>query len=522
MTVNNDNNSSLGIRLSSVMDTYSTRTSVVKLGIDVLEQLITLRDNGAKCAVLTPADIYVTSNGEFKLGTLPQRPPEKSDRFSHLVQLYTAPEAYDKIDGDGPAIFSLGTIMYKLLNGGLEPFRNGLDFDSAASAYKLRISGLRLSAPTNADALLSAIILKACEYNRDRRYLYAEDMLEELMLLADGNYQRKPRPIPEPVPVKEEVKVNKFSSIALGVGIALAVLFITIVTGYFKYNDIYIRAERNLRDGKIEKAKEMFTDISWFKDSETMILKCDFRSAEKLLDEGKTDKAIEEFKRLNDAGYTEANDALIDTLFDKVDAFSKEGKTQEVAELISTIEALGGEVSGYLNEQRHDAAMELYIEGKYEEAREVFLALEQTDMVRECDYYIALTHKREYDYAKAMAAFNALGDYNDCRRQFTVCEEALLRENEEETLFSEFQKMEGRYSNTDGYYVEYHTEEDKLTSKYSLPFENGDYFRLKDGVHYHSTDGETWDKQWIYEKISDGKLCVYNYIDGQTYELTKE
>lgn len=522
MAVNNDNNSSLGIRLSSVMDTYSTRASVVKLGIDVLEQLITLRDNGAKCAVLTPTDIYVTSNGEFKLGTLPQRPPEKSDRFSHLVQLYTAPEAYDRIDGDGPAIFSLGTIMYKLLNGGLEPFRNGLDFDSASSAYRLRISGLRLSAPSNADALLSAIILKACEYNRDRRYIYAEDMLEELMLLADGNYQRKPRKIPEPVLVEEEVKENKFRFIALGVGIALVVLLITIVAGYLKYNDIYVRAERNLRDGKIEKAQEMFTGISWFKDSKTMILKCDFKTAEKLLVEGKTEEAVEIFKTLIDEGYTEANDALVDTLFDVVESLNDEGKTEEAMELISTIESLGGEVSGYLAEQRQDAAMELYIEGKYKEAREMFNSLGQDDMVFECDYYIALEYKKNYDYAEAMAAFNALDDYNDSKEQFDSCEEALIDENQGESVFAKFKNIEGRFSNEDGYYVEYISDDDKIVANYSLPFEDGERFRVEDGVHYHSTDGTKWKKQWIYEKISDSKLRAYNYIDGKIYELTRE
>ena len=69
-------------------------------------------------------------------------------------------------------------------------------------------------------------------------------------------------------------------------------------------------------------------------------------------------------------------------------------------------------------------------------------------------------------------------------------------------MFQKFAKMEGRFSNKDGYYVEYHIEENKLTSKYSLPFEGGDYFLLKDGVHYHSEDGKIWEKQWIYEKIS--------------------
>ncbi len=522
MAVNNEiNSSSLGIRLSSVMETYSTRTSVVKLGIDVLEQLISLRDGGAKCAVLTPTDIYVTPNGDFRLGSLPQRPPEKSDRFSHLVQLYTAPEAYEKLDGDGPAIFALGTIMYKLLNGGLEPFRNALDFDSAASAYKLRISGIRLSAPVNADALLSAIILKACEYNPDRRYIYAEDMLEELMLLADGNYQRRPRPVrAEPLPENEEVRKLHFAGIGIGAGIV--VLAILVFCLNLKFNDTYVRAERYMRDGKIEKAVEMFNDISWYKDSDKMLSKCDFLKAEGYLDDGKTDKAIKIFEELTAMDYEGAKDALNKALLVKVGELTKQGETEQAMKLLESIDGQNDESDKLIKEQKHQTAMDLYIDGNYKEAKEIFLAIDQRDMAQECEYCIALDYKKDSQYTRAMASFNSLDGYNDSNEQFTECEEWLLNKNKEEDSFKSVKKMEGRFSDEDGYYVEYTIDGDELGSKYSLPFEEGEYFRLKDGIHYHSNDGKYWEKQWIYESASDGEILAYNYIDGKVYVLSKE
>ena len=108
------------------------------------------------------------------------------------------------------------------------------------------------------------------------------------------------------------------------------------------------------------------------------------------------------------------------------------------------------------------------------------------------------------------------------KEQFDSCEEALIDENQGESVFAKFKNIEGRFSNEDGYYVEYISDDDKIVANYSLPFEDGERFRVEDGVHYHSTDGTKWKKQWIYEKISDSKLRAYNYIDGKIYELTRE
>ena len=525
MATNNIENSTspLGIRLSSVMNTYSTRKSVVKLGIDVLEQLIALRDKGTKCAVITPADIYVSPLGEFSLGAVSQRPPEKSDKFSHLVQLYTAPEAYDRIDGDGPALYSLGTVMYKLLNGGLEPFRSALDFESASSAYKLRISGLRLSAPANADALLSAIIIKACEYNPGKRYMYAEDMLEELMLLADGNYQRKPRTQLSEKPLEEETPVKKAPLIACGIGGAVVALLIIIFVVNFRCNDTYIRAERYMRDGKLDRAEQMLNSISWYKDSAKLLLKCDFYRADHLLIEGKTDDAIEIYEELVKSNYTGAKEALNDALLIKAQLLMDEGKTDEAMELLTSVAEDNNEEAGELIEERkYDTAMELYTEEEYAKAKEIFVAIGMEDMARECDYCIATEYKKLGEYTEAMAIFNSLDGYNDSNEQFDICEEWLLDDNKEQPMFKSFKNMSGRFSDDNGYYAEYTIDGESIRSKYTLPFEEGEYFRLNGGIHYNSTDGEHWEKQWIFRVISPGKLSVYNYIDGKVYVLVKQ
>ena len=176
-------------RLASNMNTYSTRESVLRLGTDITKALMSYRKNGIYHAILTPADISVTDMGEFRLDYLPARLPEEAP-FSSLVQLYAAPEARVEQNSEQAVIYSLGTIMYKLMNGGLEPFRSAGDFESAANSYKLRRTGLKPSAPINADAGLSSIILKACEYKTSQRYSTLEEMHSDLLLLAEGRYCR--------------------------------------------------------------------------------------------------------------------------------------------------------------------------------------------------------------------------------------------------------------------------------------------------------------------------------------------
>ncbi len=521
---NTQNNSSAGgVRLGSVMDTYSTRTHVVKLGIQILEQLIELRNSGVKCAVFTPSDITVTPSGAFNLSGVSQRAPEKSDRLNHFIQLYTAPEAYDRVEGDGPSLFSLGTIMYKMLNGGLEPFRNDPGSESAEGAYKLRMSGIRISAPANADALLSAIILKACEYDANKRYQYAEDMLEELMLLADGNYQRKARVQPVTEAKEEEKEVRKTPSIVIGVGAAALVVVIAILIFNFRCNDIYISANRYMRDGKLVRAEEMFESISWYKDTALMLQKCDFYRADILLEEGKTDEAIEIYEELLKTNYPDAQTALNEALIVKAKELTDMGKSEEAMKILSSVaETDGGEANEIIDKNKREMAMSLYIDESYKEAIQIFTSLGDEEMVKECEYCIALDYKKNGDYAMAMAAFNALDDYNDSKKQFNTCEEWLISENKEQKIFKSFKNIEGRFEDEDGHYVEYSAKGDKIHSKYTLTFEEGEYFRLKDGIHYNSADSNSWEKQWIFQRVSDDELLVYDYIDAKVYTLKKK
>lgn len=518
-----DVSSEKGVRLSNAIESFSTRTSVVKLGIKILEAIIYLKEQGVYYSVLTPSDIIVYESGDVVIQATTQRVQEKNEEFTHLVQLYTAPEAYDGALAEVSVLYSIGTIMYKLLNGGLEPFRLSMDSESAAAAYKLRMSGTRLSAPQNADALLSAIILKACEYNVSRRYIYPEDMLEELRLLADGNYQRKPRQEVIPEPEHEEKRPIRWGVIISAILSALLCVGVFTLVANYVVRGTYIKAERYMRDDKFEKAREVFSGITWYKDAEERLLECDYREAEHMAESGKIDEALEIFEQLNKLGYAGVREKLDSALLAKAKKLSTEGRKEEAIQIITSVAAGNSdEAEDLLEDSQFDTATELYKNGKFAEAREIFKALGDKEMLDECDYRLALGSMENGNYTTAMSIFSYLDGYGESDRNFALCEEWLLEENKNNGFFSGAGGNLGMYSDSDGYYVEYSMDGDKLKSRYTLPYERGKFFKVEDGVHYHSKSGNSWEKQWIYEYETASLVKVYNYIDNRVYTLETE
>lgn len=502
-------------RLIDCMNTYSTREATVRLGIDVCRTLISYRNMGINHLVLTPKDITVSENGELGL-SLVTLPVINDGEFTSPIQLYTAPELLRGISGETAVVYSLGTIMYRLMNGGLEPFRKEMDFESASEAYNMRMSGQRVSAPSNADAALSAIILKACEYDTKRRYSTLSEMMEELIKLQSGSFQKEVPTEVKPEP-PQETRSNK-NNVLYGAVCGLALSAIIVFSFNLHYNDLYVRAERKLRDDKFSDARQMFEDIDWYKDSSIMVYKCDYEQARKFLSDGKTDEAIELYSTLAKAGYEDSTDKRNEALLIKADALKAEGKTDEAMAIISSVaEQDGGKAEEKLREHKYDSAMELYRKGEYEEALKIFEFIGDADMESECKYSIANELADGGSYAKAMAVFAELSDYGDSKKQFELCLKWLCADNE--TM--EYDDVIGRYTDDDGHYLEYALVDGTRRSKYNIPFGKGAYFKLKDGLHQHSDDMQSWKKQWVIEPTADG-MDVYCFTDGKTYSLIKE
>lgn len=545
--------------MNEFFKTHNTRENVIKLGIDICKALEVCKKYNIIHRDIKPTNIFVSETGDFKLGDFGvARILEKtgSNLSKKGTYTYMAPEIFKGENYTAVAdIYSLGIVMYKLLNNNLEPFRTGLTFGDGEKALETRMRGTRIPAPANADARLSEIILKACEFIPENRYRTPEQMRKRLEDLLEGkftteSYAPRPNPAPQPVmrtapatpaartynppmtPYRSEPtfvpqpkkKIKKTPIIA---AVILAVLLCvggTVFGVNYHYNDIYVRAERKLRDDKYDSAKKLFQQIEWYKDSAEMVMKCDYQNADALLEDGNYDKALKIFETLKKKGYSDSDDKANECMMLKAQSLYDEGDADKALTILEKLQKNGYEDAEELIEEcRYDSAMELYRNDKFDDAKKLFEDMDDEDMVKECDYGKAMKYKRDGEYTKALQLFNELDGYNDSNSQFNTTERWLIIENNSEDIFEFSDSFTGRYSNDDGFYVEYDVNDDGSThTEYNLPFEEGKYFKLEDGIHYHGSDVGGWEKQWIYEVISSKKLAAYDYIDGEVYILELE
>jgi len=180
--------------LKSMNDHYAdnppTVDEVVKLGIHICKALEVCKESNIIHRDIKPSNIFVSRTGEYKLGDFGvARTLEKTSSGLSKKGTYTymAPEVFKgESYGANVDIYSLGIVMYRLLNNNLEPFRTDRTYANAEMALEKRMKGEELPAPLNADDNLSKIILKACSYSPKERYQSATEMREALESLTVG------------------------------------------------------------------------------------------------------------------------------------------------------------------------------------------------------------------------------------------------------------------------------------------------------------------------------------------------
>lgn len=145
---------------------------VIKIGWDLCNALEGFRQEGIMHRNIKPDNIYVDAMGNYKLGDF-----GISDLGEQNLSPggYTAPELYKDIPFDTSSdIYSLGVVLYKLLNNNrgpfLPPFPTPISFNDRETANIRRLRGDLFPTPSNADYNLARIIFKATAFKPEDRY----------------------------------------------------------------------------------------------------------------------------------------------------------------------------------------------------------------------------------------------------------------------------------------------------------------------------------------------------------------
>ena len=175
------------------MGSFSNR-DVIQLGIDMCKALELCQKYNIVHRDIKPENIFISDNGDYKLGDFGiARVLEKTvgGLSKKGTYSYMAPEVYrDESYSSNVDIYSLGIVMYRLLNDNripfLPPYPKLILYKDREAAIKKRINGEPLPKPCKANSNLSKVVLKACEYNPLDRYSSPAQMGAELKALLDN------------------------------------------------------------------------------------------------------------------------------------------------------------------------------------------------------------------------------------------------------------------------------------------------------------------------------------------------
>lgn len=376
------------------------RQEIAKIGIDICKALEVCSEQNIIHRDIKPENIFISSRGDFKLGDfgIARTIEETQSGLSRKgTYNYMAPEVYkgEKYDSSVD-LYSLGLVLYKLLNNNRGPFLPAYPQPIMKSdteiALQRRFTGETLPKPVNADEILYRIILRATAYNPELRYrnpaLMRRDLeryvigesFDPLAIFNDGNAVNVDTSNKANKKVRSKEKKKKKSKLWIVVILLLAVL---AVGGYLGYRYLknespqekqYREAKELLDDEEYDEAKVAFLELDGYKDSEEMALEADYRKAKVYYDEKKYYNALKIWEELGD---------------------------------YSDSKSMANKAKKKVKESGYDDAVNAYEKGNYEEAIELFTIVQgyedADDYLKEAKWGYVNTHKdctdeKTYEY----------------------------------------------------------------------------------------------------------------------------
>ncbi|MCH5300671.1 MAG: YARHG domain-containing protein [Ruminococcus sp.] len=150
----------------------------IKLGIDICNALTDLENKNVFHGDIKPENIFRDNKGNFLLADfgIEKRPEDIVNKNAVKQNVnFMAPELQEnKAQKNTSDIYSLGLLLYKLFNKNNEPFLNeNSTSEEKNEAILKRIKGVPFPAPSEADKELSKIILIACQFSPEARWMNA-------------------------------------------------------------------------------------------------------------------------------------------------------------------------------------------------------------------------------------------------------------------------------------------------------------------------------------------------------------
>ncbi len=226
---------------------------VVRLGIDICHALSLCEEKGIVHRDIKPDNIFYSQTGTFKLGDFGTARRTEFTRSVYSfagTRGYLAPEIEKNQKYDNRSdIYSLGIVLYKLLNRNRDPFldteKKIITSIERGAAIEKRLSGVPLPPPVEGDERIKKIILKACAYDPAERYQNADDFRKDLEnVLARENRDNRETPGGHE---RKKTRTGVLKMILIGAAVCLA-LFLFLRGGSEKIAPKILRSLENISE----------------------------------------------------------------------------------------------------------------------------------------------------------------------------------------------------------------------------------------------------------------------------------
>lgn len=178
---------------------------IVDFGLQVSEILEKLEQNNILHGNIKPENIFVNADGRYVLGGFTAFEGTAED------PAYLAPEMQQGKQPDYTTdIYSLGLIMYTMVNGGKLPFES--ETADRADAVRRRLTASAVPAPAGGSEKLKSVIVIACQPDNKNRWKNAGNIKNALSAIK----AELPAPVPQTpaAPEKTEFESNVFEEYA--------------------------------------------------------------------------------------------------------------------------------------------------------------------------------------------------------------------------------------------------------------------------------------------------------------------
>ncbi|ANU55305.1 protein kinase [Acutalibacter muris] len=360
-----------------ICDKQMTEQEVIKLGTDICSALEICEQRNVIHRDIKPGNVFINNFGYFKLGdfgiarTLENTMGQLSQKgtFDYMAPEIGRGEKYDaRVD-----IYSLGIMLYRLLNGNRLPFLDNdkqlLSPTERKAALDRRLQGEPLPKPKDASTGMANLLLRACAFDPAQRFSSASEMRTALNQVLAGVYKPVDVPVYDPdkttavrkaptapsakqdtidsfTPPKKKSKASKIIAILLvilvllGAGGYAVIRFdlIDVLSGQAQEEKdnieaIALEAEQLAEAGDISAALEKAQEgLDTYPDSERLQTLADDYSAQ--LDK-QIEDILDEAEKLDEAGDSEGALAKVqDGLKDHPDSEALSSKVDEYMEKV--------------------------------------------------------------------------------------------------------------------------------------------------------------------------------------------